>query len=337
MQLSMWLFLLTCTLELQAKDVKRPKWPEPAANLPRWVRNPEDWPDPPTIAPPDPRVVKLQANVKKLLFKVNHASIPKQQWNLAASINDTRPVGKRKGLISLVQGLTLSTNAKVQDRIVTEHTRGLKRFGHQADRQWSSSSLTNGGREHPDPEEIIDAMHENSDYFRKLSETYKTVHPHFDAPSHFHEAKDMFKQVKGFESHLEGLKGTDDAPDEFLWKNLSDFKFDHGFNSTWWKFVCVDDGKHAIGIWKEICETRYSTYHLRFRNTICSADVKDIADAETDIDCAYHVIRDAECSKVFHFIPDKDTPENAECKCVKKDKLCAPLDNDKGGNVYWLE
>jgi len=304
MQLSMWLFLLTCTVELQANDVKLPKWPQPPADLPGWVRNPEDWPDPPTVPPPDPRVVKLQANVKKLLFKVNHASIPKQQWNLAASINDTRPI------ISKPKGLMLSS---------------------------ASTSLKDGGRQLPDPSGIIDAMHENSDYWSKLTETYKTVHPHFDAPSHFHDAQDLLKQVKGFESHLEGLKGNDDTPDEFLWKNLSDFKFDHGFNSTWWRFVCKDDGKHAFGIWKEICETRYTSYHLRFRDTICSADVKAISDAETSIDCAYHVIRDAECSKVFHFIPDKDAPENSECKCVQKDKLCAPADNDKGGNVYWLE
>lgn len=317
----MWLFLLACIVKgPQAKDIQPSKWPQPLPDLPSWVRHPEDWPDPPTIPPPDPKLVKLQTNVKNLLNKVKHASIRRQQWQLAASINVTQPVSKRKGLV-------LSS---------------------------TSSSLKQGAGQPgqaPDKHTLLDGLFnsENADYFRKLTETYKTVHPEIAAPSHFHEAQDLLRQVKGFESHLAGLKGNDDAPDEFLWKNLSKFAWDDGFNSTFWKFVCVDehshekikdDGEHTVGIWKDICETRYSPYHLRFRDTVCSADVKAItmdADFSTEVGCAYKVIRDAECSKVFHFIPDKSTPENSECKCVKKGKVCAPADNDKGGKVFWLE
>jgi len=269
----MWLFLFAFASELHAKNVHPGKWPQPVPDLPRWVRHPEDWPDPPTIPPPDPRVIKFKANVQKLLRSVKHANSTKQQWQVAASIDDKHQ--KRRGLVLLSRR---SSNAIIEKQPLS-------------------------GLRDPPP------------------------------PQHFHDSQEMLKQVKGFESHLAGLKGSDDVPDEFTWKNLSLYKPHHPFNSTFWVILCGDHGKHAVGIWKDVCKTSYYMHHVRFRKTICSSDVKAIMDIENEDECSSAVAKDAECSNVFHYINDKSSKE---CKCVLKDKVCAPADNDKG-TVFWIE
>jgi len=310
MQLPMWILLLAFTVVLHAtEDVNPGKWPQPLADLPRWVRHPEDWPDAPTVPPPDPQVVKLQAHVGNLLSKVKQASIPPRQlgqWNLAAHINDTKL--KRAASINntnpkLVASIN-DTKPERQGLVLVSVSSGLKRWGSQAS----------------------EAMAENEEALPGA-----LIPP----PEHFHAANKLFRESKRLESHLAGMAGADDIPDEFLWRNLSTFQPRDRFNSTFWAAICADNGASATGVWKEICLNSYDVYHLRFDKTICSDDVKAITgDITIEEECAHAVARDAECSKVFYFIPDKSA---YECKCVKKDKLCKPADNDKGGQVFWLE
>lgn len=294
MQRRMLIFLLTFVVELHAKDVvTRRQSPQPSGDLPGWLRHPEDWPDDPTAPPPDPKLIKRQADVKKLLSSVKRAGAPKQQWQLAASIND-KPSNRHAVVLPSL-------------KIGRKHARG-QTSQEEVDKQDSAAIIS---QEQASPPGL----------FRP-------------PPEHFHAAQELFSHPLGFESHLAGLKGHDDTPDEFLWKNLSDFKPPKAFNSTFWQLLCAHHGAGATGIWKEVCSKESVHYWTRFKKTICSDDVKAIAEGDTEHHCAVEVAKDKECSKVFYFIPDKASPE---CKCVKKDKLCKPADNDKGGTVYFLE
>lgn len=91
--------------------------------------------------------------------------------------------------------------------------------------------------------------------------------------------------------------------------------------------------KTQSSLFKHVCANQPPVFQVRFAAALC-AEERKVLEAkppiETASECADVAAADAECSNVFDFVAK---PKPA-CACVKKDKICKAVDNDKGGNVY---
>jgi len=372
MQHRMGIFLLAFILEVHAEEFKFRPLPQPDPDMPSWVRHPNDWPDQPTAPPPSPRLLKHHAKVKHLLSDVNDVATDvdwqtllnrkanKEHWNAKADADDQSGSVPEPNVAVGAQHATESTGPPQHPKHLTNKAsvknlmRSVKNastdvnWDHALNRvanqeQWQARSTVlvshGSGLKHKEGRTLdVENMRPplrgmNTPMYQEQDHIVLYKPP----PKHFHFNKELFSHVTGFETHLAGLGGQDDVPDEFTWKNLSDFKPPAHFNSTFWGKLCVKNAKGELevkGVWKEVCKGAYNVYYLRFKDTLCSADTKAVTTGHIFMEdhCATEVKKDAECSNVFQFTPDKTAPV---CECVKKGKVCKPADNDKGGKVFF--